>query len=232
MKRLALVLAATAVLGTGCYVDGHGGTCGSTVTLQWDFQDWDGAVRGCTASQREPVDSVDVWVDGNYVATFNCFEGSGTIALGRGSRLVTVEGISAGRIAYRHEFFEDPACGDQLVLVRPAQGTVTVDYAFIPTNACHTPPTYMALEVQDDIAQQRAFIETAATGPQCSTTAAAPEYTLPVGSFTLRWIEEVTGQGAVLAADCADRPFSVGPGSFAIVNPTLVDTAFACPDAP
>ncbi len=228
MKRLALALAATAFLGTGCFVSDGSSTCSRSLTLQWDFMDFDGAIRGCSASLRQTVDSVDVWVNGNRTS-FDCFAGTGTVGIGSGTTLVTVEGISGGQIAYRHEFSISPTCGDQLVLVRPAQGTVKVDYAFIPTNACHTPPTYMALEVWDDIALQQAFIETAATGPQCSTTAAAPEYTLPVGSFTLRWIEEVTGQGAVLAADCADRPFPVDPSSSAIVNPTLVDTAFACP---
>jgi hypothetical protein len=228
MKRLALVLA-SALFGTGCFVhDDH--DCDRLMTLEWEFQDFDGAIRGCTApAGRDIVQTVDVWVDGVYVTSFFCEDLAGTIAISSRAQLVTVEGISGGRIAFRHEFAPSPSCADQFVAVTPAQGTVAVDYAFSPDNACAAPATFIALSVRDDIAAQNAVFEDAATGPSCSVVDAAPEWLLPVGAFTLEWIEEVTGSGAVLAADCADRPFTVEPGLATVVQPTLLDTNVACP---
>jgi hypothetical protein len=223
MKRLALVLAA-AFFGAGCIVHDDDAVCDRLMTLEWEFQDFDGVIRGCTAPQREIVDAVDVWVDGFYVTSFFCEDLGGTISISSLAQLVTVEGIAVdGRIAYRHEFVPDRSCADQLVLVTPAQGTLRVDYAFSPVNECGG-STLVELSVRDDIAALREVLQTT-----CSTTTAAPEWSLPVGTFTLEWTEEVTGGGQVLAADCADRSFFVDPAGVTLLEPTLLDTPDACP---
>jgi hypothetical protein len=165
-------------------------------------------------------------VDGVPTASFSCFDRAGTIAISSRAQLVTVEGISGGLIAYRHEFVPISSCADQHVLVRPAQGTLRVDYAFSGGAACHPAPTFVELSVRDDIAVERApeVLQT-----ECSTTTPAPEWILPVGLFTLEWIEEVTGGGTVLAADCTDRSFAIDPAAATLLEPTLGDTPVACP---
>jgi hypothetical protein len=230
MMRLALVLAA-ATFGTGCvFVDDDDDVCHTdrALTLQWDFQDFDGAIRGCTASLRQPVDSVDVWVDGFFVTSFSCFSGAGTIVIGPGTPLVTVEGISGNTIAYRHEFFANSSCGDQLVSVRPAQGTLAVDYSFSPTNACATPPTFVWIAVQDEVTASPVFFEGTGSRETCSTVLAPPEYVLPAGPFTFLGAEEVAFPSAILAADCTLRPFDIAGGLVTTVAPVLVEPPVAC----
>jgi len=233
MKRLALVLAA-AVLGTGCFVDDTTTTCPRTLTLGWTFMDADGfALATCGAAG---VGAVDVWTNNVFLARFDCLAYSGTVSLAAGSNLVTVEGIdSLDRIAYRDEFIIDAsACGSQgTIQTQPAEGWLAVDYTFAPVNACYAPgPTYIWLDVYDDIAAQTAFVDTGVTSAQqCSVTAAAPRYRVPMGSFTLLGIQEmlpVVGGYSVVGTDCTDRPFDIGGGAVTTVSPVLFDSAAAC----
>ncbi len=230
MKRLALALAATAFLGTGCFVSDGSSTCSRSLTLQWDFMDFDGAIRGCSASLRQTVDSVDVWVNGNRTS-FDCFAGTGTVGIGSGTTLVTVEGISGGQIAYRHEFSISPTCGDQLVAVRPAQGTLSVAYRFFPTNLCASPPTYVWISVRDEIAATTQVFNGTGSREVCSTTLAPPVYVLPAGTFTFEGAEEVSVSGltvSVLANDCTTHPFDIAGAAVTTVSPVLLDSSAAC----
>lgn len=229
MKRLALVLAA-AVFGTGCiFVDDD--ECDRTVTLDWSFRNADG---GVTASCGDAdVQVLDVWVNGVFWGSFDCLGPPGTVALVRGANLVIVEGIdSLGRIAYRDTFSVDAsACGSQgTIATQPAEGWLAVDYSFSPVDACFSPgPTFIWLKVHDDVAGQTAFVETGVTAFQeCSVILAAPRYRLPVGSFTLLGVEEVSLSLGTVGADCTDRPFDIGAALTTTVQPVLVDSAIAC----
>jgi hypothetical protein len=232
MKRIAFVLAA-AFLGTGCvFVDDH---CDPTVTIEWTtFENAEGFVTPSCATAG--VEAIDVWVNGARVGVFDCFGPSGTVPLSDGGNELRVEGIDAlGRIAYRDWFsFDAPACGHNGTLqTNPAEGFVDVDYAFSPVNACSAPPSFIWLQVRDDVAGQIAFVENGVgAAQQCSLTAAAPRYRLPFGAFTLVGIEEVVpiGGGAfgVTAANCTPHPFDIGAGATTTVQPVLFDTAIGC----
>lgn len=244
MKRLALALAA-ATLGTGCIVmDDHLDDCTGTVSLDWDFQRYDGSVPVGTIGQVcavADVDYVDVFMDGALVDRFNCTDGGVTVTgVTSGQYRFTVEGIVVGfdaseAIMYRDVFDVDARrCSDPLVHARPSQGTVVVDYA-LPGNACYGGPTYMSLQVWDDVAGQVAFFDPPTTGDACTVTGAAPEYVLPTGSFTLDWIHEMLdlGGGAytVVRRDCTDRGFAVPRGDTTAVYPVLAGDVAACPES-
>jgi hypothetical protein len=241
MKRLALVLAA-ALMGTGCIVmDDHLDACTGTVSLDWDFQRWDGSVPTGTVGQvciAAGVAYVDVFMDGALVDRFNCSDG-GVVVTGvsSGQYVFTVEGLDAtAAILYRDEVGVDARrCVDPLVHARPSQGTVVVDYS-LPGNACYGGPTYMSLQVWDDAAGQVAFFEPPTSGDACTTVAASkPEYVLPAGAFTLDWIHEMldVGGGAytVKRRDCTNRGFVVPPGGTGAVYPVLVGAVAACPES-
>ncbi len=99
MKRIALA-AAAALLGTGCVVVDEDTCSPSSLTLEWDFQRFDGSPPvGCATAN---VDWVDVYIDGAFVDTWTCAAGGATIPVSSGGHSVLVEGIdSAYRIAYR-----------------------------------------------------------------------------------------------------------------------------------
>jgi hypothetical protein len=225
MMRLALVLAA-AVFGTGCvFVHDDDDNCARSVTVDWAFQTAEGAVIADCATAG--VRDIDVWVNGALQATFDCFGPPGTVPVARGANVVTVEGIDTlARIAYRAEVpVPASSCGNQgTIATQPAEGFVVADYSFSPVNAC-AGSTFITLLVHDDVAVQTAFLE---PGVACDVVAAAPRYRLPVGSFTLLGIEEVTSLGATVAADCTDRPFEIGASATTTVQPVLLDSSVAC----
>lgn len=211
MKRLALVLAATAVLGTGCYVDGR--TCSPSVTLEWDshFTTADGAVVGCSSSSAD-VRTIDVWVNDQFAAQFDCFAARGTVAVPSGSSLVTVEGVDvSGRIIYRDDFSVDGGgCGNQLVATRPAEGRVNLDYSVSSEPPCANGPCFVWFSVFDNIAG-----EVAATINQNTAGFEYPNdvvFRLPAGSYTVDWMEIRSG-GFLERAACTSPIFSVSPGS-------------------
>lgn len=237
MKRLALLLAA-ASLGTGCIVTNDPGTgtvapCARSVTVDWSagFLGADGVVRACGAAG---VTSVDLYIDDDprSKARIGCGAlGASTADLPAGQHLLTVEGIEAGgRIAYRAERTVNATCGDQQVRVTPAEGTLAVDYGFAPTNACYAnQPTFIWLQVFDQIANQVAFQETGTGGLNlCTTTGAAPTYRLPVGSYTLSGVNEWSPTAGIVGADCNHPTFVIGAAATTPVTPTLVDSSQAC----
>jgi hypothetical protein len=232
MKRLALVLAA-ALSGTGCFVVDD--DCFGTVTLQWDFERANGDVALCAGAG---VAYVDVFMNDALVDRFFCVDGGVTVTDVRsGHHRFTVEGLDAGEaIRYREEFVVDARrCEDPFIATRPSQGTVVVDYSFSPDNACFGGPTFMSLQVRDDLALSTAFFEPPTTGDACTVTGAAPAYVLPTGTFTLQWIHEmealVGGGFQVRARDCSDRSFTVPPVGSTTVSPVLVDDVAACPES-
>lgn len=220
MKRIAFVLAA-AFLGTGCIVvgDDH---CSSSVTLEWDFRLSDGSVTGCAGAG---VDEVDVWVDGNFVSTYTCTAGGATISgVGSGTHDVTVEGFDlvAGRIAYRDQrTFQGTSCGDQLVAVRPAEGTANLNYSDV---GCTASPCYLWFSVHDEIANATAAVIGDTSPFAVKTLYPYPGdvvLRLPVGSYTLDWMEQVTSVFLGQAMTCSASTFAVASATQTTVPVTL-----------
>jgi hypothetical protein len=236
MNRLALALAAT-ILGTGCIVvdDDHPAACTRTVTVDWSFENADGGqTSDCTTAG---VSALDVFVNGYFADRFSCAGAPGTVQVAGGTNDLIVEAIdSGGTVRYRdYKTVDANVCGHQgTVASMPGQGWLEVAYTFSPTNACYpTQPTYMWLQVFDDVAQQIAFLETDMTSFQvCSVTLAGPRYAVPVGSFTFDGIEEVlpVGGGATttVRADCTARPFDVNFLAVTTVRPQLVSSGAHC----
>ena len=230
MKRLALVLAAAAAaLGTGC---GTNCPTGTTLVSWTGFDGPDAAVnQPCGVAG---VATVDLWLDGQYVGNWPCTDyGAAVPGVPTGGNVLDVEGLAGGSgstILFRDELnYGQTGCGNVAVQALPGAGMVELDYSFAPTNACSLPPTYMWLQVSDDVAGQIAFTETGTGAAQlCSVTAPAPRYSLPNGSFTLLGIEEVDSGSATLANDCTHRPFTIASGQVTQVSPVLVDSSRAC----
>jgi hypothetical protein len=233
MKRLAFALAA-AVLGTAC-----GSTtpppCNPSATIDWGsgaagtgLRDPDGNPIDC---QTAGATWVDVFVNGGFVGTFNCGDGAGTVPLVRGANDVVVEaGRAQSDILFRDRFTTTAAnCGPQgAVSSRPGQGWLAVNYSFQGGVDCYSPgPTYMHLAVRDDLAfPDGGFSDTGfGTFEQCSITAAAPRYPVAIGDYTFLGINEVAGNGAILAAGCADLPFIIGRAATTTVTPVLSTTS-------
>ncbi len=228
MKRLALVLAA-ALLGTGCIADN---TCDRTLTLGWDFETADGAVVGCSRSNNPTIVAVDVFANGQGVGSFNCLDGQGTVFVPGGSNLVTVEGVdSTSAIQYRDEFTIDGVCGDQAIATRPSEGRVSVAYSFSPVNVCVTPPSFIWVNVRDDIAAVTAVDSAAA--PELFVCSQPVSFRLASGNYTLLKTEERIPAGggtySTVARDCTDYAFAVSAAATTTVSPVLVDSTFACP---
>lgn len=233
MKPLALALVASA-LGTGCIVVDDDHSCSRSVTVDWSFQRADGGVteRCDTAG----VARIDVWANNVRVGSFDCFGPAGTVALARGTNALTVEAVDGGGTVRYRDFLSvnADACGNRgTIASRPTQGYVDVDYA-LPSNACYpTQPTYMWLEVRDDVSDTTAFTETGTGAFQtCSLTNPAPRYAVPVGTFTLLGIEEVLpiggGQVSTVRADCAHRPFTVAAQQVTPIYPVLISSGTPC----
>lgn len=219
MKRLALVLAA-AVLGTGCiWVDDD--DCDRSVTLEWDFQTANGTVVGCNGATVDAgvnVPVVDVFVNDQFAGRFDCFAGRGTIALPEGSSLVTVEGVDAENFpAYREEFSVDGrACGNQLVVTRPAEGRINLDYGISPASSappCAGGPCFVWFSVWDDIVGQVAATINAGTQPTRFPYPNDLVFRLPVGPYTVQFVDVVSG-GFAERLSCTTPTFTVSPGAF------------------
>ena len=121
------------------------------------------------------------------------------------------------------------SCGPQgVVPSHPGQGWLAVNYSFQGGVDCFSPgPTYMHLAVRDDLAfPDGGFSDTGfGTFEQCSITAAAPRYPVAIGDYTFLGINEVAGNGAILAAGCADLPFIIGRAATTTVTPVLSTTS-------
>ncbi len=249
MKRLVL-LAAAALLGSGCIV--HNDHCNApTLTVEWNgFTGGDGVARGCTAAG---VANVDIYMDGTFVSTWPCTDGGALITnVASGTYTLTVEGIeSGGRIAYRDEFSATAgSCGDRLYQAQPAEGWVDVNYAFQGGGSCVgslSNPSFMWFSVFDQVAngvaaevsektpgaETQYWCGVYANNPDPSLAAHALFFPLPAGTFTMRWIEERQPTSTVVGASCTPFDFTV-PGGTTTTIPdlsspvTLADTSTAC----
>lgn len=230
MKRLALVLAA-ALLGTGC-IDN---TCDRFVTFDWTggFRDANGALVGCSSASGA-VSVVDVWVNGQLAGSFFCLDGSGSVAMPAGTSTVDVEGVEdpngSNTIIFRDTLAVNAGCGNQVALVEPAEGRVAIAYS-LPGGLCVTPPSFIWVRVQDDVANQLAV--DSAADPTLFPCGQAVSFRLAAGSYTLLDAEEriPVGGGAYspVSTDCTDRPFTVAAAATTTVSPVLADSTVACP---
>ncbi len=212
MKRLALVLAA-AVLGSGC-IWMTDDMCDRTVTLEWDFRTADGAVVSCS-SATAAIDTVEVWIDSRFAGAFSCFDGRGSVSVGSGSHLVTVEAYEGASRVYRDEFTASATCGNQIFATRPAEGRVNLDYAVASTPAvCGTGPCFLWFSVWDDIAQEPAAVVNASTVPTLYPFPNDLIFRLPAGPYTVQWMQLVSG-GVEQRRACFSPGFSVAPGQSA-----------------
>jgi hypothetical protein len=238
MRRI-LLLAAAALLGSGCIVHndnaGDGGTCSRTITVTWNgFTAGDGAVLSCADAF---VAGVDIYMNGQPVSTWACTDGGATITgVQQGSYTLDVEGVeSDGRIAFRDEFpVTASACGDTLVHAQPAEGYVDLQYAFASSNVC-APGSFIWFSVLDQVASIEAALVDRTTAPRtyaCGDPAGI-FFPLPAGPHRLRWVEErvepTPGTFNVTGANCTPYDFTVQGGRTNAVPVTLVDTTAACP---
>jgi hypothetical protein len=213
MTRLALVLAA-AVLGTGCVVVHDDTACDRTVTIDWAFQNADGAVTASCAGAG--VQLVDVWVNGGVV-TFDCFGPPGTVLLAPGANVITVEGIDAqNRIAYREDFsFDASSCGDHgTIATTPAEGRINLDYTVSTSPPCLNGACFVWFSVWDDIAGQVAATVNASVQPTSFPYPDDLVFRLPVGSYTVQFIDVVSGGFAERCSSANPATFDVTPGAF------------------
>jgi len=228
MKRLALALAAAALLGTGCG-DNH-----RSVTVDWSssFVTADGATVGCSSASAD-VQLVDVFVNDGFAGTFDCAAGRGTVRMACGSNLVTVEAVDATRaIVYRDEFSTDSTCSSEVIQAQPCEGRVSVAYAFSPVDACFSPgPSFIWVNVWDDIAGVSAADSAAA--PTQFTCGDPVSFRLASGSYTLLETREMisigSGSYATVAKDCVDRALTVSAAATTPVSAVLTDSTTACP---
>jgi hypothetical protein len=250
--RRVLLLAATALLGSGCIVNND--CVGRTITVQWGtvrsgalvdvFTAGDGSLLSCS---QAGVAFVDIFMNGTPVDRWNCTDGGATITnVASGSYTLTVEGVEAGgRIAFRDEFpVNSTACGDQLVQAQPGEGWLDVNYAFQGGGSCAANPSYLWFSMHDDVASAvvaQVDQGSAPTQYQCGVYANPPTsippnalfLPLPAGRYTLSWIEEripVTGGFALAGAYCSPTPFTVQAGIVNYVPVTLANAppATAC----
>jgi hypothetical protein len=236
MKRLALLVAAAASLaGMGC--GSSPPPCIRSVTVDWSggFLASNGQRLTCA---QAGVSEVDLYINGDpkSLARVSCASlGAQAVDLPGGSATITVEGVEpSGRIAFRDEPTVNTTCGDVHVVAVPGEGELVLDYSFTPLNVCYaTQPTYIWSEVWDNLANEAAFVDASTRGasPVCSTTAAAPTFRLPVGSYTLMGVNEWSpnvGSTGIVGADCSRPTFPIAAGAQTTVKPLIADSTQAC----
>ncbi len=235
--RRALLLAAAALLGSGCIVH-NDNSCARTITVTWNgFTRGDGAVLTCG---QAGVDGVDIYMNGQPVSTWNCSDLGATITgVQPGTYTLDVEGIQSGnpvRILYRDSFtVNSSACGDQLVQAQPAAGDVEVQYSFASSNVC-TAGSFIWFSVFDQIANTEVVRVDNTTTPRKYTCGdpAGIVFQLPVGAYDLSWTEEAAPTSAttyaVTGANCTPANFTVAGAQFTPVPVVLADVppAAAC----
>jgi hypothetical protein len=234
MKRLALLLAA-AVLGTGCYTTN---TCDTRdLTLTWSG--FDGPAAGVNqACGAVGITSVDVFLDGQPVTTVPCTDYGVIIANVRsGAQLLTVEGIDgSGAIRFRDEASINPSgCGNFSLGVRPAAGTVNLNYGFQSGSTCASASSFMWFSVLDTIANQTAaVVDSLSPLADKRSFACGPDVliSLPQGSYQLDFMQEVVESPSLVfteaARACVKPGFNVASRTETNTPITLVDTGVAC----
>jgi hypothetical protein len=245
MKRTALALAA-AFLGTGCIMtDDHCDV--RDVTVYWSGFDGPGAAAIDRSCAGAGVTYVDLFLDGRQVwgdvgdGHFRCDAYGVTILdVPAGSRLTT-EGLAAdGRtILYRDDRALSTSCGSFSVTVAPAAGFADLAYVFssggVPLGSQQCSGPYLWLSVFDHVTGAQAVLADADFQPTayaCVGQGTPLSFALPVGSYTLQWMEERgPASGYTLeSADCTDRPIPVAARAATTVPVSLdVNATAACP---
>jgi hypothetical protein len=235
MRRLALTLAA-AVLGTGCVVTADQTCDFRNVTVTWSGFDGPDAFinQSCAAAG---VGYVDLFLSGQVVGRFNCGDYGATITgVQTGSYTLTAEGISpnGSTILFRDDVsLSASGCGDFAVPVRPAAGTVDLQYLFyqggvpLASQVC-APGSFLWLSIFDLAANQVAVLSDAGATANLYACGGAFALALPAGSYTLDWMEERGPTGLLESADCTHRNFNVAANAS---TPVPVNLALDAPGA-
>lgn len=235
MSRLAILLAAASVLGTGCIVSNDCST--RNVDVTWSsFRLYDNTVT--TSCATAGVAYVDVIVGSSQPVRSYCGDG-GVSLTGVPSGTITVEGIAAdgSTILVRDQIsIATSACGVQTVDTQPSEGTVRINFA-VPGDQCVN-SSYMWYRVDDQIAGGTAALETGYDLTRNSCDAGQGDHVptpiqivLATGDYSLRWIEEVVSPGTVYSANCTPVSFGVNPAQRTDLPVVLVDATAACPNA-
>ena len=230
MRRHALTAALAALSATGCVVATP--CTPPTVTISWLFDDAAGNVGllcNQVGLQFGGVATVDVW-SGNVLlaSAVPCQQYAVTLPglAPNSTQLLTVEGIAPDgtTIVDRAQFTATTvACGDMPYAIDPGEGYVGIDYSFSPSGGCGAAGSSMWFSVEDDVAGNviaSATSAASATRYACGVADASGhliDFSLPLGSYTLSWIEEVAGAGTaspvVVNENCAGPGFAInGPG--------------------
>lgn len=234
MKPLALAFAAL-MLGSGCIVTHDHEPCNRSISTDWSFTYWsDGGGAwvmnaGCSAAA---VSTVDVWMNGQFVENLPCSTGGITITdVPEGTHVVHVEGLASdGAVLYR-DSLSVPAgsCGDHYVPSYPAEGFVNVDYS--ASGGCTSGPCYLWLSAHDDIANQVAVAYSGSGGARTFPYPNDVVLRLPVGTYTLDWMQLVSSQTWTEEARACILPtFNVEAAQSTVLTPpvALVPTATSC----
>lgn len=209
----------------------------ASITVRWpSFLLADGAVTpSCGVAG---VNYVDVFMNDQPVQQggFTCAAGGVTITgvQPRSSSLITVEGVASDgtTILLRDERSVTAAsCGDTLVDFQPAEGLFQLAYFFTPVNQCSA-GSYIWFSVLDRIANVTAAVADQTANPTAYACASTVQFPLPVGSYTLRRVEEVVPAGAtwaVTATNCSQTMFNVGAAQASVLSVPLSDSTVFCP---
>jgi hypothetical protein len=234
MNRLVLLALVASILGTGC---GHDTCDARTVAIGWpSFLLADGtATSSCGVAL---LSTVDVFVDGSSVGSFNCTDGGVNVTgvLNDGNHVFDVEGIDSatGAIALRDSVtVGNSNCTDLLVNTQPSEGTFVLNYSFTPNICTSATNSYIWFTIHDDIANQDIAVDgsnspRAYTCGNGSTTPVPISFALPSGSYTLHRTEEVLYPGPTQqAGNCNATLFAMEGATRTQVNVPLTD-AVAC----
>jgi hypothetical protein len=242
MRKLALVAAALMPLLGGCVAS----TCDlPTVTVHWQLQDTTGTGWTCT---QAGVAFVDVYIGSTQPVRFNCTDYAGSIDVSRiavGTYSTTVEGIASDGVTILDRarpfnvYVGD--CGDHSYYPVLGEGLLNIDYHFAPVDACHGGSMWFAL--YDEVAQNYiSAVDPSSTNYwkayyACySTSGGTPlEFSVPFGSYTLAWIQEVqnptTSPNPAWQA-CVQAPLDVNGSGTTFLPVTLSAYAGTCPAYP
>jgi hypothetical protein len=220
MRKLTLLSAALLPLLAGCVSN----TCDyPTATIHWRLTDTAGTNWGCGAAG---VASIDVYIGDAQPLRFPCLDYGVVIDTSRfapGTYPTTLEGIGADGLIYDRAQFDLAVsdCGDRQYYPVLGEATLTIDYHFAP-DVCHG--GYMWFSLYDEVAFGPIASVNFDTLPASwkshygcwdSANNGTPiQFSVPYGSYTLAWIQEVMNPQAALAAD-------VTPVQQACAQPTI-----------
>jgi hypothetical protein len=234
MKPLAVVLAAS-LLGIGCIVSDDCNT--RTVSIGWPtFLLADGTqTASCGAAG---VSSVDVFMDGQSVGNFACTEGGVSVtSVPDGTHVFTVEGLDASSfIILRDEITLGATCGEQVVSVRPAEGTLRFAYGFEGDGPCFAGGSFIWFNLTDETANAvTVAVDQNSANPETYVCGDVISFVVPAGTYAVAMEEVVRGatpgQYDLTAVACIPTRFTVAPAALSVVEITMTDptlTTVAC----